>query len=347
MTDPQTPLPPLTADDYKQLTQLVTSQDAGERTLGASLSKTLTPQEQQAFFDYQKQAHGAGPSDLHRADNQVGGMPPEMVPIMALRAVPGAVRAISGGVGLAGKAMAGAGVAGPVIASDLARRGLSAAGVPSWAASGIGDGIGIMLGGKMGGARAAAEEAPLSAEGQVLAKAGRSSSGVPEPSVGPSPRGGAVEVPEPTRPPSASGSGLPMPSVGPSPQGGTVSATERPVFFSGSGLPRPGADLESLSGQKIRPMGGFFSNPDEAIPSSVPPNTGGPLTEAVRPPVARGAVKVTPQPTGGITLNDLTPEERAAFNRLVFVEHHEGGSVLKQIASQRLASALGSKIGGS
>lgn len=353
MIDPQTPLPPLTAEDYKALTQLVMSQDAGERAQGASLAKTLTPQEQQAFFDYQKQAHGAGPADLHRNDNQVAGMPPEMVPLTALRLVPGAVRSVAGGVGLAGKAMAGAGVAGPIVAADLSRRGLQAVGVPSWAASGIGDGIGILLGGRAGAGRAAAE-APLSAEGQAIARAARgSTSGVPTAGqAAEMPTGGSVRLPESVAPPVPSTTGRPTGPVGSAPTGGSVRVTLRmmPQSASGSGLPAPGASLTDLRGAPIRPSGGFFSNPDEAITSSIPPNTGGPLTEAVRATPKRGVAGVgdrgfdargtIPPEPGRLTPKDLTPDERAAFDGLV-KEGYTGSNVLAKLLAARLSDKLG------
>lgn len=249
-----------------------------------------------------------------RPDNQVAGIPPELVPITALRAVPGAMRSIAGGVGLGGKALAGAGLAGPIIASDLARRGLSAAGVPSWAASGIGNTLGVMLGGKMGAARTAAEEAPLSAEGQAAAQWGKSTSGVPnaEPVV-PSPRSGALTASAVSAPPVPSTSGVP------------VALRMAPVSGSGS---IAGSELPS----------GWFGRSSTGAPTEAP--TAAPSNGMTAPESSpfQGAMRqkfASIQPEAGrITLKDLTPDERSAFDALI-KQGYEGGSVLKQILAKR------------
>ena len=93
---------------------------------------------------------------LRRNDNQVGGMPPEMVPLMALKAVPGAIGAVRAGVGLAGKVGAAAGQAAPIIGYEATRRAATAVGVPDWMAT-VGAGLLFGRGGR-GAARAAAGE---------------------------------------------------------------------------------------------------------------------------------------------------------------------------------------------
>ncbi len=120
---------PLSADDYKQLYDMSLSTDDGARTQAASLSKKLTPTEQKEFFDYQQsQTKGA---ELHRADNSIGGVPPELV---AAGAIP-VVSALSGVGSIGVKAAQGLKAAlsqgAPVVKYQIAKSGLEHLGVPT------------------------------------------------------------------------------------------------------------------------------------------------------------------------------------------------------------------------
>lgn len=121
---------PLGIDDYRQLFDMVTSGDSSIRERGSALSKKLTPTEQQEFFDFQKQAHqGEG---LHREDNSVLGVPPELAVIGGL----GVARAVAGaGAGIVSKTLAGGkeivSQGTPAIKYQAVKSGLEALGLPS------------------------------------------------------------------------------------------------------------------------------------------------------------------------------------------------------------------------
>lgn len=120
-------------DDYKQLYEMSTSSDAKTRTQAASLSKKLTPAEQQSFFDYQKQAHPQG--EIGREDNSVLGVPPEL----AVLAPVGIARAVSGASGATGGIVAGTKAAlskaAPIVKYEATRSALRAMHVPDAPAS--------------------------------------------------------------------------------------------------------------------------------------------------------------------------------------------------------------------
>lgn len=119
----------LTPEDYRHLYEMSISDDAPTRAEASALAKKLTPDEQQVFFDVQKQMHPQG--EIGRKDNSVMGLPPEMAimaPIAGARAVAGAVGAgnkVTAGIKSAFSSMA------PMVKYEAARTGLQSVGVPA------------------------------------------------------------------------------------------------------------------------------------------------------------------------------------------------------------------------
>lgn len=167
MSEPQVALG---AEDYGALLGMLTSGDASTRVQAQSLSKKLTPDEQQAFFDYQQQAHAGKDPELSRPDNSIGGVPPELAVVSGL----GLGRAIAGGTGLAGKAVAGAkemvSQAEPILKYEASKAALMHIGLPAPVAIPIAMAISGYRGSGKGAAKATAvEAAPVAAEASSVA----------------------------------------------------------------------------------------------------------------------------------------------------------------------------------
>ncbi len=156
-------------EDYKWLFDHLTSDNEGQRKEAQQLAGKLTPEEAQQFFDFQHAAHGASP-ELHREDNSLLGMPPEV--------------AVAGGLGLANVAKSATGlipkavavtkaVAVPALKEEMTRRTLESFGVPRPFAAIIG---GIVAGYRGG----AAAEAPADADAALRAKATQTLARTPE-----------------------------------------------------------------------------------------------------------------------------------------------------------------------
>lgn len=151
-------------EDYQQLMKMSLSPDATERSQASALAKKLTPDESAQFGAYQK-AHPAG-SELHRADNNVLGMPPELAAVsalgvgsaMAAKGLSTAARVVAGGKSLVSQAA-------PVLKYELTKTGLQALGVSPSLATAAGMIVSGMKGGKAApaAAEAAAESAPIEA----------------------------------------------------------------------------------------------------------------------------------------------------------------------------------------
>lgn len=117
-------------EDYQQLMQMSLSPDASVRANASALAKKLTPDESAQFGAYQKR-NPAG-SELHRADNNVLGMPPELAAVSAVslggaiagKGMSAAERVMAGGKNLAAQAA-------PVLKYEATRTGLQALGVPA------------------------------------------------------------------------------------------------------------------------------------------------------------------------------------------------------------------------
>lgn len=126
----------LTEDSYQELLGLLKSDDPGSRTLGQSLAKKLTPDEQQAFFAFQQKAN-TGRNEATRQDVSVGGVPPELA---AVAGAGGVAAAGESGLSAAQRLYAGLKslTANPVIRYQLVKGGLETAGVPSSIAIPIG-----------------------------------------------------------------------------------------------------------------------------------------------------------------------------------------------------------------
>lgn len=155
----------LGAEDYQQLRGMVMSDDPKVQAQGQALAKKLTPDEQQAFFDYQKTVN-VGKGERTRVDNSVGGLPPELAAVSAL----GIGRAVAApGLSIVARGMAGvkaaAGQAAPVIKYELVKSGLEHMGVPSPLAMA---GAMAVTGYKRGAGKAAVE-APVAAEAAPVA----------------------------------------------------------------------------------------------------------------------------------------------------------------------------------
>ncbi len=119
----------LGTDDYQQLHGMVTSDDPKVQARGQAIAKKLTPDEQQAFFDYQKQAN-AGKGERTRIDDQS----PEI--LGAVAAGTGIARAVSApGLSLVARGVAGAkataGAVTPVLKYEIVKSGLERMGVPT------------------------------------------------------------------------------------------------------------------------------------------------------------------------------------------------------------------------
>lgn len=129
----------LTTEDYRHLYEMSISDDAPTRAEASALAKKLTPNEQQAFFDVQKQMHPQG--EIGRKDNSVMGVPPEM----AVMAPIAGARALAGVVGTGGKVAAGTkaafGSVAPVVKYEATKTGLEKIGVPSSVATVIAAGV--------------------------------------------------------------------------------------------------------------------------------------------------------------------------------------------------------------
>ena len=108
---PGTAQPPdaIGQDGFAELYRMSLSDDAHERTTATTLAKKLTPAEGAQFFQFQKSMNtAAGHDDLHREDNSLLGMPPEMI--------------ATAGVGMA-RAAVGAAASGASAAMAAARSG--------------------------------------------------------------------------------------------------------------------------------------------------------------------------------------------------------------------------------
>jgi hypothetical protein len=130
MADTATPLGP---DDYAQLHTLQMSDDAAQREQAATLAKKLTPDEQQAFHDYQRQAW----TEKHpgtmtgRVDNQVLGMPPELVAAMALPVAKAATQAgLTVGQRVGATFKSALGQAHPLVKYEITKSALTHLGLP-------------------------------------------------------------------------------------------------------------------------------------------------------------------------------------------------------------------------
>lgn len=125
---------PLGADDYRALLGMSMSDDSDTRAQAADLAKKLTPDERQAFFDFQQNAN-KGKGELTRTDNQIAfGIPPEAV----ADGVIGIVRGAGAVAGVGSKIAAGIGaVAVPQAKYWLTKAALIKMGVPSMMAEGV------------------------------------------------------------------------------------------------------------------------------------------------------------------------------------------------------------------
>lgn len=129
MADPQTAAP-LTTDDYAALHAMQMSPDPASQAQAATLAKKLTPPEQQAFFDYQKTQHPQG--EHGRVDNQVLGMPPELVAAMAGPVAKAATQAgLSTGQRIGAAFKSSLGAAHPLVKYEITRSALEHVGIPA------------------------------------------------------------------------------------------------------------------------------------------------------------------------------------------------------------------------
>ena len=140
---------------YEQLRNMLMAPDPQTRADGQALAKTLTPQQQQEFFDYQKQANKVNP-DTSPDRNMVSigsvGIAPEDV-LAGGMAARGIVRAATSG-GLAGAVRATAATAAPVVGATI---GGKVAGGPGAVVGGV---LGALAGGRIAGGGVPAEPPP-------------------------------------------------------------------------------------------------------------------------------------------------------------------------------------------
>lgn len=212
----------LGAEDYQQLHGMVMSDDPKVQAQGQALAKKLTPDEQQAFFDYQKTVN-AGKGERTRVDNSVGGLPPELAAVSAL----GIGRAVAApGLSIVARGMAGvkaaAGQAAPVIKYELVKSGLEHMGVPSPLAMA---GAMAVTGYKRGAGKAAVE-APVAAEAAPVAA---EATGVPVDAPPPPPTSPMAAVP--VAPPAPAGPAAAAPDAVPAPE-----ARVTPPFYEQKAL---------------------------------------------------------------------------------------------------------------
>jgi hypothetical protein len=121
--------PPLTTEDYAALHALQMSDDPASQAQAHTLAVKMTPQEHQAFFDYQKTQHPQG--EHGRVDNQVLGMPPEMVAAMALPVMKTATQAgLTVGKRIGATMKSALGQAHPLVKYEITRSALEHLGIP-------------------------------------------------------------------------------------------------------------------------------------------------------------------------------------------------------------------------
>jgi hypothetical protein len=118
-------------DDYQQLYGMLTSGDESMRSQGQSLAAKLTPSEASTFAAFQKTQHAANP-DIHRVDNQILGLPPELAAIGVAKVAAPMAQA---GLSATGRMVAGAKAAteqvAPILKFEAANRGMQALGIPA------------------------------------------------------------------------------------------------------------------------------------------------------------------------------------------------------------------------
>jgi hypothetical protein len=152
MPDPVRPA--LGEEDYRQLTGMLLSEDAGQRSRAAALAQKMTPVEQQQFFDVQQKMHAGSDLQVGRPDASLLGMPPELVALGGL----GVMRGVAGATGLTGKAVSAAKSAatslGPIAKYEVVKSALKHIGLSDSAATAIATGIVATTGG--GGGKTAA-----------------------------------------------------------------------------------------------------------------------------------------------------------------------------------------------
>lgn len=117
-------------DDFAALYQMSMSDDKASRAQARQLAEKLTADEAQRFFDFQHAQHGNNP-ELHREDNSLLGMPPELAAVSAV-GVGGAVlkASASGASKLAAGTKAAAVAAAPQLKYEMTKSTLQAFGVP-------------------------------------------------------------------------------------------------------------------------------------------------------------------------------------------------------------------------